>query len=72
MQISSWKSKGFFEETIKPAARSDNNLTPALGYYGTKTRVRFSESCLKWPKLSDTHNTIVNIYIVYEMGASGS
>ena len=29
-------------------------------------------SCLKQPKLQYTHGTIVNIYIVYELGASGS
>ena len=70
LRILSWKSKGFSEETIKPAATSDNNLAPELGYYGTKTRVNFNGSCLKQPKLSDTHSTIVNIYIVYELGAS--
>ena len=28
----------------------DNILTPALNYYGTKTRVKFTGSCLKQPK----------------------
>ena len=26
---------------------SDNSLSPALSYYGTKTRVKFTGSCLK-------------------------
>ena len=42
----SWKSKGFFNEIIKPPATSDNSLTPILSYYGTKTRVKFNGSCL--------------------------
>ena len=70
--VSSWKSKGLSAETIKPPTTSDNSLTPAVSYYGTKTRVKFTGSCLKQPKISCTHSTIVNIYIVYELGASGS
>ena len=34
--ISSWKSKGLSGESIKPPTTSDNSLTPALSYYGTK------------------------------------
>ena len=37
--ISSWKSKGLSAESIKPPTTSDNSVTPALNYYGTKTRV---------------------------------
>ena len=70
--VSSWKSKGLSAETIKLPSTSDNSLTPAVSYYGTKTRVKFTGSCLKQPKISYTHGTIVNIYIVYELGASSS
>ena len=70
--ISSWKSKGLSAESIKPPATSDNSLTPALNYYGTKTRVKFTGSCLKQSKISYTHGKVVNIYIVYELGASSS
>ena len=45
--VSSWKSKGLSAESIKPPTTSDNSLTPALSYYGTKTRVKFTGSCLK-------------------------
>ena len=45
--ISSWKSKGLSAESIKPPTTSDNSLNPALNYYGTKTRVKFTGSCLK-------------------------
>ena len=45
--ISSCKSKGLSAESVKPPATSDNSLTPALNSYGTKTRVKFTGSCLK-------------------------
>ena len=70
--ISSWKSKGLSAESIKPPTTSDNSLTPALNYYGTKARVKFTGSCLKQPKVSYTHGKVVNIYTVYELGASSS
>ena len=43
-----------------------------IDYLANKIRLKFSGSCLKQPKLQYTHRTIVNIYIVYELGASGS
>ena len=61
--VSSWKSKGLSNKTIKPPSTSDNSLTRAVSYYDTKTRVKFTGSCLKQPKISCTHSTIVNIYI---------
>ena len=70
--VLSWKSKGLSAESIKPPNTSDNSLTPALSYYDTKTRVKFDGSCLQQPKLSYTHRTIVNIYIVYELRACSS
>ena len=70
--ISSWKSKGLSAEIIKPPATSDNSLPPALSCYGTKTRVKFTGSCLKQSKISYPHGKVVNIYIVYELGASSS
>ena len=70
--ILSWKSKGLSAESIKPSTTSDNSLTPELNYYGTKIRVKFNGSCLQQSKISYTHSTIVNIYIVYELGASSS
>ena len=70
--ISSWKSKGLSAESIEPPKTSDNSLTPALSYYGTKTRVKFFGSCVKQSKISSTHGKVVNIYTVYESGASSS
>ena len=72
LYISSWKCKGLSEETIKPPVNCDNSLTPLIDYAGNKIRIKFTGSCLKQPKTQYTHGTIVNIYIVYELGASGS
>ena len=71
--ILSWKSKGLSDETIKPPATSDNSLTPAISYYyASKLRVKFTGNCLKQDKITFNHGKVVNIYIVYELGASGS
>ena len=70
--LSSCKFKRLSAETIKPPTTSDNSLTLEVSYYGTKTRVKFTGSCLKQPKISYIHGKLVNIYIVYELGASSS
>ena len=73
--ISSWKSKGLSDETIKSPTKPDNSLTPTINYINNtdKIRVNFPGNCLKQSyKLTYTHRTIVNIYIVYELGVSGS
>ena len=40
--FSLWKSKELSAKSIKPPNTSDNSLTPALNYYGTKMRVTFT------------------------------
>ena len=55
------------DERINSIAASNSSVTPVLDYYGTKTRVEFSESCLKEDKVTFNHGKIVNIYIVYEI-----
>ena len=73
--VLSWKSKGLSNKSIKPTTTTDNSLTPTINYINNdeKTRVKFAGSCLKQSnKLTYTHRTIVNIYIGYELGASGS
>ena len=42
--ISSWKSKGLSDESIKPPTTSDNNLTPLLVYYDYKIKLKFNGS----------------------------
>ena len=71
--ISSWESKGLSNKTITPYATSDNSLTPLIGYYDVKIRLKFNKSCLKQSnKLTYSYGNRVNFYIVYELGASGS
>ena len=71
--ISSWKSKGLSGKTITPYDTSDNSLTPLIDHYGTKKRLKFNKSCFKQSNmLTYDKGHIVNIYIVYELGASSS
>ena len=71
--ISSWKSKGLSDETIWPYATFDNSLTPLIDYYDTEIRLQFHKGCLKQSnKLINDKGHIVNVYIVYELGASSS
>ena len=70
--VLSWQSKGLSDESIKPPTTSDNSLNPELNYYGTKTRVKFTKSCLKQSDHIYTHKKVLNIYIVYELAASSS
>ena len=71
-RVLSWQSKGLSNESIKLPVTSNNSLTPELSYYSTKTRVKFIRSCLKQSRISYPHGKVVNIYIVYELGASSS
>ena len=69
----SWKSKGLSDETITTYAISDNSLTTLIDYYGIKIRLKFNGSCLKQPnKLTYDYGHELNVYIVYELGASSS
>ena len=71
--VLSWKSTKLSDNTIKPPATSDNSLTPTISYYyGGKIRVKFTGSRLKQDKVIFNHEKVVNIYIVYELGASSS
>ena len=70
--LSSLKSIGLSAESIRPPTTSDNSLTPELSYVDYRIRVTFTGSCLKQPKIAHTHKKVVNIYIVYKLGASTS
>ena len=58
--VSPWKSKGLSAESIKPPTTAGNSLTPAINYYGTKTRVKFTVSCLKQPIISYKFTLFMN------------
>ena len=60
-----WKSKGLSDERINSNTASNYSITPELSHYDTKTRVKFSGSCLEQDKATYNHEKIVNIYIVY-------
>ena len=51
--ISSWKSRGLSDQSVKPPSTSDNSLSPLINYLGNKIRLKFSGSCLKQPKPSE-------------------
>ena len=70
--VLSWQSKGLSNESIKPPTTSNYGLNPRLSYHDTKIRVQFTRSCLKQPHFTFAHKKVVNIYIVYELGASSS
>ena len=70
--VSEGKSKGLSNESIKPISTSGNSLNLTLSYYDTKIRAKFPGDCLKQPKFWNTHRHVLNIYIVYELGASSS
>ena len=67
-----WQSKGLSNESIRRSTTSANSLTPELNYYGTKTKVNITRSCLKQSSHILTHKKVVNIYILYELGAFSS
>ena len=51
---------------------SDNSLSPEFSYVYYRIRVKFAGSCLKQPKITYAHKKVINIYVVYELGASAS
>ena len=67
--VLSWRSKGISNESIKPPTTFDNSLNPELDYYGTKTRVKFTGSCLKQLISTYANDKVVTIYIIYELRA---
>ena len=58
---------------MTPYATSDNSLTPLIDHYGSKVRLKFNKGCLKQQnELTYDYGHRVNVYIVYELGASSS
>ena len=60
------------DERLDSITASSYKITPELRFYGTKTRVEFNGSCLKQDKVTYSHGTIVNIYIVYKISKNNS
>ena len=61
-RVSSWKSKVLSAEIIEPPSTSNISISPQFSFF----------QLLKQPKISYTHKKVVNTYIVYELGATGS
>ena len=61
-RVSSWKSKVLSAELIEPPSTSNISISPQFSFF----------QLLKQPKISYTHKKVVNTYIVYELGATGS
>ena len=70
--VSEWKFNGLSSESFKAISTSDNSLNPTLNYQGTKIRVKFTGDCLIQQKITYNHRRVVNIYVVYSLGASSS
>ena len=64
--ISSWRSKELSDEEIKAV----NDLYLSVNYFNEKLRLKLEGSCLAQTKVTYTHKSIVNIYIVYKIGAT--
>ena len=71
-QYAEYVSDGNLNDYLMKVLRRLLRLIITLSYHNTKIRVKFNGGCLKQPKISYTHGTIVNIYIVYQLGASNS
>ena len=55
------------DERINSVTAFTYSVALFLNYYGTKTRVEFSRSCLKQGQVTFNDGKIVNLYIVYEI-----
>ena len=62
MHISTWKSKGLSDESIRPPPTFDNSLAPSLNYIIARPRVKSDGQCFKQDKVAFTHKNVVNIY----------
>ena len=70
LSILLWQSKGLSNQNID---HSTTSLSPSINCVGNKIKIKLTGSCLKQAnKLTYTHGKVVNIYIVYELGASSS
>ena len=58
------KAKGLSDKNIPPPVIPDYSFTPKLSYFSAKIRVEFKGNCLKQDKITYSHRTIVNIYIL--------
>ena len=72
--VLSWKSKGVSKEIIKVPRSNNKILSPITeNTFGPKKiKLKFNESCLIQDQTTYRPQTIVNIYIVYEITKQNS
>ena len=59
-----WRSTVLSDEKIKP---TKDSYSPKLSFKGEKISLNFNSSILVQEKISYTHGSIVNIYVVYSL-----
>ena len=59
--------KGMSNESFEVVSKTDNTLTPSVNYYGEKVRLRFVGSVLQQKAVTNSHEKVVNFYVVYEI-----
>ena len=62
--VLSWRSTGLSDEEIKP---TKDSFSPKLSFKGEKISLKFNSSILAQEKISYTHGSIVNTYLVYSL-----
>ena len=65
-KVTSWKSRGFYDEKIIHTVASTDKSTTKTIYDNARIKVRFNGDLLRQNQATYNHGTIVNIYIVYE------
>ena len=66
-KIGLWKLKGMSEESITPPSTTDKTFDPEIVYNYGKGKMKFKEICLKQNSVSFIHESVVNLYISYEL-----
>ena len=65
-EVSSWISKGLYNKKISFVSKS-NGTVPKIVCDNARIKVKFNENLLKQNKVTYTHGSIVNIYVVYRL-----
>ena len=64
-KLTTWKSKGYFDESIKPPSTSDDSLNPVTGYINNaKIQVQFDGYCLKQDKATFIPKAALSFYFI--------
>ena len=67
-KISSWESKGLFNEKLSSITTSSFNFSPTSVYHNARIKLKFDGDFFKQDEnATSNHGPIINIYIVYEL-----